>query len=222
MSANPARHHFLISHIENEFLARDDVTDRSHDINHARRVMHSALAIAAKEGGGNEEVIIAAAYLHDWINLPKNHPDRHLASALSADAARPILKRIGFSPANIDATAHAILTHSFSAGVQPETIEAQALQDADRLEALGAIGLARVFTVAGQLGTELFCADDPFALHRRLDDRRYAVDHFAVKLLKLPETMQTDAGRVEAEKRCIVLRSFLHSLAEELRSPMRW
>ncbi|MDE1996297.1 MAG: HD domain-containing protein [Rhizobiaceae bacterium] len=212
----------LIARLEAEFLAHDDGTDASHDINHARRVMRAALQIAATEGGGDEEVIIAAAYLHDWVNLPKNHPDRAHASRLSAEAARPILAALGFTSDRIEAACHVISAHSFSANIPPETLEARALQDADRLEALGAIGLARVFSIAGQLGNGLFDGEDPFAQRRPLDDRRYAIDHFEVKLLRLPETMQTAAGRAMAEERADVMRRFLRSLAQELGTVMPW
>jgi uncharacterized protein len=74
-------------------------------------------------------------------------------------------------------------------------VEACIVQDADRLEALGAIGLARVFAVSGALGVALFDAEDPFADARTLDDRKFALDHFQTKLLRLPETMQTEIGR---------------------------
>lgn len=214
-------HQDLIARLEAEFLAHDPGTDASHDIHHARRVMRTALSLACAEGEGDETVLIAAAYLHDWVNLPKNHPDRARASALSAEAAVPILAQLGFAPPKIEATCHAILAHSFSAGIPPETLEARVLQDADRLEALGAIGLARVFSISGALGRPLFDGDDPFAQHRPLDDSRYAIDHFSVKLLKLPETMQTAAGRTLANERADVLQRFLSDLAKELGSDVR-
>ncbi|STF26181.1 putative phosphohydrolase [Escherichia coli] len=81
----------------------------------------------------------------------------------------------------------------------PLTTEAKIVQDADRLEALGAIGLARVFAVSGALGVALFDGEDPFAQHRPLDDKRYALDHFQTKLLKLPQTMQTARGKQLAQ-----------------------
>jgi hypothetical protein len=70
--------------------------------------------------------------------------------------------------------------------------------------------------IAGQLGTALFDGDDPFAQRRQLDDRRFAADHFAVKLLRLPATMQTEAGRKLASRRAELMRSFLVALAQEL------
>lgn len=216
------KHADLIARLEAAFIDRGGGSDASHDIGHARRVMRSALDIAAAEGGGDASVIIAAAYLHDWINLPKTHPDRARASQLSAEAAKPILATLGFDALRIDSVCHAIAAHSFSANIPPRTLEARALQDADRLEALGAIGIARTFSIAGKIGACLFNGEDPFARDRPLDDRRYALDHFALKLLGLPETMQTATGRTLAHERVGAMRDFLTSLARELGQDMPW
>lgn len=98
----------------------------------------------------------------------------------------------------------------------PQSIEAKIVQDADRLEALGAIGLARVFAVSGALGVALFNADDPFADARALDDRAFALDHFQTKLLRLPDTMQTDVGRELAHHNADFLIQFMAKLSAEL------
>lgn len=209
-------HSELVSALEAAFAASETGTDASHDINHARRVMRSALGIARNEGSADEQVIVAAAYLHDLVNLPKNHPERSGASARSAEGARPILERLDFSAAQIEAVQHAIVTHSFSANLEPFTLEAKAIQDADRLEAIGAIGIARVFAIAGQMGSSLFDGEDPFARRRPPDDKRFAVDHFAIKLFKLPATMQTRTGREIAERRTQFMRDYLDQLAHEL------
>ena len=94
--------------------------------------------------------------------------------------------------------------------------EAKIVQDADRLEALGAIGLARVFAVSGALGLALFDGEDPFAQHRPLDDKRYALDHFQTKLLKLPQTMQTARGKQLAQHNAQFLVEFMAKLGAEL------
>jgi uncharacterized protein len=211
----------LVARLEAAFEAAAGA-DPGHDIHHARRVARVALQIARSEGGGDRAVILAAAYLHDLVNLPKDHPDRASASRRSADAAAPILAGLGFDAARIAAARHAILAHAFSAGIEPETLEARAIQDADRLEALGAIGLARVFAVSGGLGRPLFDGEDPFARDRPLDDRRFALDHFAVKLLGLPERMRTAAGRSLAHARLRTMRRFLVDLAQELGHGMPW
>jgi uncharacterized protein len=212
----------LTEDLERELLASCDGSDASHDIHHSRRVLSSALRIAAMEGGADELVLTAAAYLHDIVNLPKNSPDRAQASRLSAAAAAPILARNDFPQARIAAVQHAIEAHSFSANIPPTTLEAKILQDADRLEAVGAIGIARVFYIAGKLDTALFDGGDAFAQERELDDRRFAVDHFEVKLLRLEETMQTDAGRRIARERTEVMRQFLRQLGTELGQECSW
>jgi uncharacterized protein len=125
--------------------------DGAHDMGHLRRVWANARSIAQAEGGADIEVLLAAAFLHDAVNLPKT-PRPGQASRLSADHAAAFLPGTGFPPGKMAAVAHAIAAHSFSAGLAPETPEARILQDADRLEALGAIGLARMFHVAGADG----------------------------------------------------------------------
>ena len=90
------------------------------------------------------------------------------------------------------------------------------VQDADRMEALGAIGLARVFYTAGVLRQKMFDPQDPQALHREPDDRRYALDHFQLKLLQLADTMQTTAGRAMAQKNTDYLRAYTAKLLREL------
>ena len=100
--------------------------------------------------------------------------------------------------------------------IETKTLEAKIVQDADRTEALGAIGLARTFYVAGLMKTKLFCSEDPFATNRELDDKAYALDHFQQKLLKLPSTMKTEPARLEANKRANILYKFLDDLKNEL------
>lgn len=207
----------LVSALEAELKRAMTGSDAAHDLHHCRRVFANALEIAGLQGAGREDILCAAAYLHDLVNVPKDSPDRHRASTLSAEAAVPILRKLSFSAEDIAAVCHAIEAHSFSAGMEPQKLEAQILQDADRLESLGALGIARTFYIAGKMDSELFAADDPFAMRRPLDDKRYAVDHFFKKLLKLPATMKTSAGRQLAEKRVALLNDFLEDLAGELR-----
>lgn len=189
--------------------------DGAHDIGHLRRVWANAREIAL-DHKGDPEILLAAAYFHDAVNLPKNHPDRARASQLSADWAADYLRGTDFPAAKIAPTAHAIAAHSFSAGLTPETPEAEILQDADRLEALGAIGIARMFHVGGAMGGALFDADDPLALRRDLDDKAFSLDHLEVKLFPVAQTMRTAAGRAMAETRVEWMRSFRTRLLSEI------
>lgn len=189
--------------------------DGAHDLGHLRRVWRRARQIALDEPC-DAEILLPAAIFHDLVNLPKSHPDRARASSLSADAACRFLATDGFPPEKQAAVHHAIAAHSFSAAITPTTPEARVLQDADRLEALGAIGLARMFHVAGTLGRALFDPADPMALDRPLDDRAFALDHIETKLLKIVATMQTAPGRALAEERADWMLSFRSRLLAEI------
>jgi len=193
----------------------DADSDGAHDINHLHRVWQAARVLLDDYPDADALVVQAACYLHDLVNLPKNDPQRHLASRQAAQLARRHLQRLDFPSEKLDAVAHAIEAHSFSAGIAATTIEAQIVQDADRLDALGAVGLARMFYTAGRMGSQLAHAGDARAEHRTLDDRRYALDHIACKLETLPATMQTGAGRRLAEQRVQWLRDFRSSFLSE-------
>jgi uncharacterized protein len=122
---------------------------------------------------------------------------------------------MGFPAERLDAVAHAIETHSFSAALTPETIEAKIVQDADRLDGLGAVGLARMFYTAGRMGCALAHGEDPLANGRALDDKAFSLDHIPAKLAKLPAMMQTDAGRRLGERRLESLLAFRTAFAAE-------
>lgn len=189
--------------------------DASHDVLHIKRVVKAAKALAMEEGA-DLNVVIPAAYLHDFVNLPKNDPRRKQASTLSAAAAVEYLAGIGYPPQYEDAIAHAIAAHSFSAGIPPQTIEAKVVQDADRLDAVGAIGIARCFSTNAKMGTAYYHDGDFTAETRDADDKLFAIDHFYVKLLKLPDIMQTKAGRAEAQRRADFMRVFLSQMQNEV------
>lgn len=190
-------------------------TDGAHDINHLHRVWRNAQALLAEYPEADRLVVMAGCYLHDLVNLPKNHPERAFASRQSAALAQRELAAAGFPAGKIGAVAHAIEAHSFSAGIAAQTIEARIAQDADRLDGLGAVGLARMFYIAGQMGSALAHPDDPLAARRELADRAYALDHIEAKLAKLPAMMQTAAGRALGERRLARLTAFRAEFAEE-------
>lgn len=193
------------------------VSDPTHDVLHALRVAHWTLALGGADVVPREAV--AAALLHDAVNIPKHSPERAFASEKSAAFARARLSALGFAPESVARIADAIRDHSFSRGAVPATPLGCALQDADRLEALGAIGLLRCISTGVRMGGAWFAADDPWAEARPLDDTRYSLDHFFTKLLRLPGTMRTEAGRAEAERRAAFLRAFVARLGEELGRP---
>jgi uncharacterized protein len=189
--------------------------DAAHDRAHVERVVATAARLA-DETGAAEAVVIPAAWLHDCVVVPKDDPARREASTRAAEVAEQFLTDAGYPREHISAIRHAIAAHSYSAGIAPETPEAKVVQDADRLDALGAIGLARCFMVGGALNRSLYDPNDPFCDNRAPDDSRFTLDHVYAKLLRLPDTMQTDAGRAEAERRAEFLRTYLDRLRQEI------
>ena len=202
-----------------EIARQAAAADPAHDFSHSLRVLANALRIARVEGG-DLEVLEAAAYLHDIANLPKNHPEARLSSERSALAAKRILEENGFSEAQITRARDAILCHSFSRGLVPQTLEGRIFQDADRLDSLGAIGIARTFTVGGATNRPIYDSEIPFpdsdGATRAYDDKNNTLDHFFVKLFKLGETMQTEAGRALALERIERMKRFVEELRQEI------
>ncbi|MDU4094448.1 MAG: phosphohydrolase [Pantoea sp.] len=209
------------SRFENWLHASWPQDDKAHDIAHLRRVWQSAQRIM-KGTDADPLVVITACYFHDIVNLPKNHPQRHLASSKAAVETRRILNEDfpDFPIELHDAVAHAVQAHSFSAAIKPETLEARIVQDADRLESLGAIGLARVFYTSGALGRALFDSEDPLGRDRQLDDTSWTLDHFQKKLLRLPDTMQTAEGKRLAQHNVAFLVTYMAKLCAELQGDL--
>ncbi len=191
--------------------------DPGHDLEHCLRVAGWTLRCGA--GRLDPFEAVAAALLHDVVNVPKDDPRRREASALSADEARRLLSPLDLAPASIERIAEAIEDHSHSRGAVPNSALGCALQDADRLEALGALGLFRTISTGARMGARYFDAQDPWARERPLDDLRFTVDHFFTKLLALPATMCTDVGRAEASARVAAMEALLDQLAMELGRP---
>lgn len=192
-----------------------DSSDGAHDAAHIGRVFTNALAIHRVEGGDGE-LLAAAVLLHDCVAVEKSSPLRAQASRLAARKASGLLRDLQWDEMRIEATAHAIEAHSFSAGMAPETIEAQILQDADRLDAIGMIGVARCFYTAGRMNSLLYQPDDPAAKVRPLDDRAYSLDHFPAKLFKLADGFNTATGRSMAAERHRSLTEFYRQMLEEI------
>lgn len=189
--------------------------DPAHDALHVSRVVANAQAIAGQETA-NCFIVAAAAWLHDIVQLPKGSGPPGESARRSAREAHAFLSKLGVAAADVAAIAHAIEAHSFSGGLKPESIETAILQDADRLDALGAVGLARLWVVAGTMGSELYHESDPSGGDRELDDRAYGLDHIPAKLLKLPDLMNTATGREIALQRAAFVRAFQETFLREL------
>lgn len=192
-----------------------DRRDGAHDEAHLLRVWRNVERIVGGEGG-DIRTLQAATLLHDCVWVDKASPERAMASRLAAARARVILDELGWNDAQINAVCHAIEAHSFSAGIEPVSLEARILQDADRLDAIGFAGVARCFYLAGTWGSELCDPADPTAANRDLDDHRFALDHFQTKLLRLHLGFRTPTGRALAQERAERLDAFYQGFLEEM------
>lgn len=189
--------------------------DPAHDFQHFKRVVNSAKKLCLMENA-KMEVVVPAAWLHDLVNVPKDDPLRSQASRLSAMEALKYLKNVEYPLEFLPEISHAIEAHSFSANLKPRTLEAMIVQDADRLDGLGAIGIARCFAIAGQLKRPFYAPFDPFCIDRPADDSLYTIDHFYQKLFKTAEAMNTKSGKAEARRRVDVMSQFLDDLNLEI------
>jgi uncharacterized protein len=201
-----------------DLLEQNAVADAAHDMQHIRRVVANARRLTLAEGA-DWQVIMPAAWLHDCVVVPKSSPQRKEASRLAARQAVAWLEEHGWPDGNLGEISHAIEAHSFSAGLETRTLEAMVLQDADRLDALGAVGLARTLMLGAEMKREFYHPEDPFCENRGPDDSVYTLDHIYQKLLTLEGTMKTESGKKEAAKRTEFLREFLKQMRNEVISP---
>jgi len=192
------------------------VRDPAHDFDHVLRVTAMAVRIARAEGA-DVEIVRAAALLHDVGRGDRSGRDH---AEVSADRARDILH--AHPPDQVAVVAQAIGQHRFRAGPPPDTLEARCLFDADKLDSIGAIGVARAFAYAGVIGQRLWdqvAPDYPDRFARGAAGRGEHTPHheYIVKLSRLRDGMTTPTGRAIAEERHAVMAAFFERLAREAR-----
>jgi uncharacterized protein len=184
-------------------------SDPAHDFSHILRVYRNARLIGQEEGA-DMQVLLLASLLHDVGS------DKREKKNLGRQATETFLDSMNLDEKRKEEVLYAIDVHRFSRGILPVTLEAKILQDADRLDALGAVGIARVFLTGGALGRVMYNPEDPFCRNREPDDGRWNLDHFYKKLLKLEQGMHTKSAQRLAAKRTTVLKRYLLELEEEI------
>jgi uncharacterized protein len=203
----------VYAEVQRRFMGLDDL---AHGWEHIDRVYRLALFIARQE---RADTFIAgiAALLHDLGHTEPQSSVHH--ADLSVKVAAELMQSYSLSTESQEAILHAILAHSFSRGVEPRTLEARVVRDADRLDGLGAIGIMRWAVTGAQRRTKEtkpYHPDDPFGEVHPLDDKRYMLDHFYRKLLKLADTMATETGRNLARERTAFMQTYLQEFRREL------
>lgn len=190
--------------------------DPAHDFQHIMRVYKNAETIGRSEGA-DMEILLPAVLLHDLVVYPKGSAKTSKSADDSADLAEKWLQSYGYPQDKIDRISYCIRTHSYSKRLVPATLEGKILQDADRLDALGAIGIARTFSVGGSESRTFYNPADPFQKSKReLNDREWTLDHFYKKLLRLKKSMHTKTAKEIAKERAEFMEQFVRRLQKEI------
>ncbi len=187
----------------------------AHDFAHVLRVTETARRIAVAESA-RLDVVLPATLLHEIFNYPKAHPESHRSGDVCADHALEVLAAEGVQPDHAAAIAACIREHPFSAGIAPSTLEGKIVQDADRLDAIGAIGIARCMATCAEMKRPFYSPLDPFCREREPNDKEWGIDHFYRKLLRIPHGLHTRAAREAATERVAMMNAFLAQLEREI------
>jgi len=212
------------NHLWNVILPTLMHDDLAHDWLHVKRVTEWCIKIA-QSIDANIDLAGAAGLLHDIINIPKESNLRSMGSSLSAQAGVHYLQGAGYSDYEIDIVTDAIATCSWSRGLSPTNEIGKVLQDADRIDAIGALGLLRNIACAQAMSSRkhngmFYNPENPVPWDTptdMLNDKDHALDHFFCKLLKLKSGMHTDLAKEEAERRHNWMIEFLKQVEYELR-----
>ncbi len=189
--------------------------DPSHDFEHVRRVTNLAIKIG-ESVGADQDIIIPAALFHDIIVHKKNSPQSKNEATESANLAEEILSNINeYSKEKIEKVKICIKECSFSKGINPDLLESKVLQDADRLEATGAIAIMRTFASTGHMNTAFYPKEDPLCKNGTINFRS-GIDLFYDRLLIVEKAMHTEFAKKLARNRTVFLGQFLDQFAIEL------
>jgi uncharacterized protein len=187
----------------------------SHDWEHTLRVCRLCRRIGPKEKA-DMEVLLTAAYLHD---IERPHQDvshgKTCHAEMGAELAVLILKSLDFSEHRRRNIIHCIRSHRFRGNCSPKTIEAKVLYDADKLDSIGAVGVARAFLFAGELGARLHNPHIRIASAKPYSKNDTGFREYKVKLSKIRNRMQTKTGREMAEDRHHFMDDFFNRLQDE-------
>ncbi|MEN8097701.1 MAG: HD domain-containing protein [Chloroflexota bacterium] len=187
--------------------------DSSHSFDHVLRVTSLAIRIAEQEGA-DTEIVRLAALLHD-IAAQSHRENHQLEGSLQA---KQILAKGGYDPKTIQAVQHCIESHRFRKPEnKPQTLEAKCLYDADKLDAIGAIGVARVFAFGGKHNQPLWGEVSKSYLEGKDTGESHSANHeYQVKLKKIRDRLLTDTGKQIAADRHNYMTSFVERLNQEI------
>ncbi|MDD4332950.1 MAG: HD domain-containing protein [Patescibacteria group bacterium] len=211
----------IISQIENEAKKYFQGASGCHDWKHVERVYNLARHIGREEKA-DLPILAIAAFLHDIGRKEEmKSRGRFCHAEKGADLAKKILEKYDLEKSAIDNILHCIISHRFRNDHLPETIEAKVLYDADKLDSIGAVGIARDFLFAGYLGHALYTGNE-LAIARSGKDHSYLKDdtgilEYEIKLKKIKNKMLTQTGKKLAEARHDFMVNFFKTFWLEVR-----
>ncbi|MCD6426848.1 MAG: HD domain-containing protein [Caldisericaceae bacterium] len=212
-------------------IVKKELSSSAHDLEHTFRVLKLAKRIAEKEGKVNMEVIELAALLHDIARVKEDSDKTGNTdhAVLGAEMARKILSDLGYPNETVDAVCHAIRTHRFRGENVPETIEAKILFDADKLDAIGAVGIARAYMIAGERGEPLYREVSDLDAYKKenlvggklngriKDISKHSVNiEYETKFKKIPGRLFTETARKIAKDRLEFMAQYFGRLKKEI------
>lgn len=190
----------------------------SHGPDHTERVYFMALAIGRRLNA-RLDILAASALLHDIGRRQETESKGDICHARkSAEMAGPILEQLGLATEDIEAIKHCIKSHRFRSQDKPQTIEAQILFDADKLDSIGAVGIGRAFLFAGQIGAKLHDAEIDHSQTHSYSNEDTAYREFQVKMSRVRDQMLTAPGRKLAQQRHRFMEIFFDELNREIYS----
>lgn len=207
-------------------IVKKELSSSSHDFDHTLRVLNLSLKIAEHYPEVNLGILKASCILHDIARVKEDKdPKKEIDHAeLGALMSGEILRNFGYDEEFINGVAHAIRAHRFRGNVTPQTIEAKILSDADKLDAIGAIGIGRAFMIAGEYGERLYIDVDE-EMHKEAKRINNFKDHspnieYLVKLRHIKERLYTDYAKKIAEGRLKFMEEFFERLKKEVKGEL--
>lgn len=195
--------------------------ESGHDFDHVLRVLALAERLAVTEGA-DLKVVRAAALLHDIARADEDESRGDDHAQMAAERAHALLLDRGVSVHVAEAITHAIATHRFRGSLAPQTKEAQILFDADKLDSIGAIGIARAYAISGALNQRLWSEvpENAVATRNQRNSDHTAVAEFVVKLSRIRERMFTSTARHIADERHAFMVDFFQRLEQEVKGKL--
>lgn len=210
-------------------IVQDKLTCSAHNLDHVMRVHNLCILLAKYEENVDLEILIPAALLHDIARVEESEDKTGKTdhAVLGGEIAADILKTLGYEKLKIEKIKHCIITHRFRTGNEPETIEAKILFDADKLDAIGAVGIARSFMLSGQYGQRLvlnksidkYLADNTVENGRIKDNSKHTpFIEYEIKYKKIPDKLYTNKAKEIGNDRLKFMGEFFDRLKSEVES----